>query len=666
MRKLPMKARVSYPLLAFGCFLVTVLIGWSPYGERINNVFYDLYFRQRGPQPPNESIVIVAIDDATLAQHGPLPLDRSLLAQGIRAVAAAQPSLIALDILLADARPGGSSLADFDLRRAIAGHSAEFSRGGPGGLPRPDTPESLRELSALNEFNALSRVPVVLATALEANGEGRWLNPRPEFALSAAAVGHAHADPDGDGVSRQVLLEKQGGGQRYWALALECFRAWLWSANQPITETDAGLEIESISGPVAIPAPRRDQRAMLVNYAGARNTFPQISFSSLGKDPSVAELLSGRIVLIGVTAQGSGDSLFTPFSTAGVPMPGVEIHANVLNTIVSAAYLNRVGETRELLAVFLIIFATLWALVRLQGVWQWIWLVGLAAFVLAAPYGRFLEGEVWPGFTLMTAFGTALLAGEAYQLLVTRKGFQESEQKRKFSQQRFEMAAHEMRTPLASIQASSELLANYPLDDARRGQMIQLLHEESQRLGRLVERFLTVERLSSGEMDLRREPVELTSLVASLVERLRPLADRKRVKLVEQDSTAPLEIAADPELLEFAVSNLVTNGVKYSPAGTQVCIGLAQDDQNAIIHVTDSGPGMSPEESRRVFDRFYRTPSADDSNSPGFGLGLAIAREIAVHHGGDIRVETSSGGGSRFAVRLPLSVAAENPRTVTR
>ncbi|MBI2819580.1 MAG: hypothetical protein HYX73_06345, partial [Acidobacteria bacterium] len=315
---------------------------------------------------------------------------------------------------------------------------------------------------------------------------------------------------------------------------------------------------------------------------------------------------------------------------------------------------------------FVLIFATLWGLVRLQGVWQGAWMIGMAAFVLAAPYGRFLEGEVWPAFSLLAAFGTALVAGEAYQLLVARKSFSESEEKRKQSQQRFEMAAHEMRTPLASIQASSDLLANYRLDDARRGQMVQLLYEESQRLGRLVERFLSVERLSAGEMELHREPVEVTTLVSSLLERLQPLANRKGVQLMEQDAAAPIEIAADPELLEFAVSNLVTNAVKYSPSGTRVRVSWESDGQHAGIHITDSGPGMAPEESRRIFDRFYRAESAEKSDNPGFGLGLAIAREIAQHHGGDVRVESQPGAGSRFTILLPLKTSAENPRTVTR
>jgi len=165
---------------------------------------------------------------------------------------------------------------------------------------------------------------------------------------------------------------------------------------------------------------------------------------------------------------------------------------------------------------------------------------------------------------------------------------------------------------------------------------------------------------------LRREPVELTSLFSALVERLRPLADRKGVRLVEQNSTVPIEMQADPELLEFAVSNLVTNAVKYSPSGSEVRVSWESDGHNAGIHVADSGPGMAPEESRRIFDRFYRTDSGERSDNPGFGLGLAIAREIARHHGGDVRVESQPGSGSRFTILLPLMTSAEKPRTITR
>src|ERR1035437_5071386 len=92
----------SNVLLALFCLIVSLLVGWSSYATRINHTFYDLYFRQRGPRPPAENIVIVAIDDASLARYGALPLNRSLLGRGIRAIQQARPRLVAIDLLLTD------------------------------------------------------------------------------------------------------------------------------------------------------------------------------------------------------------------------------------------------------------------------------------------------------------------------------------------------------------------------------------------------------------------------------------------------------------------------------------------------------------------------------------------------------------------------------------
>jgi signal transduction histidine kinase len=385
----------------------------------------------------------------------------------------------------------------------------------------------------------------------------------------------------------------------------------------------------------------------------------------LAKDPSVAARLRDKIVFVGGTAQATGDRLFTPFSS-GIGMPGVEIHANILHTLLTGNYLRRAGDLDTFLAMLAVVAGSLWVIARFQGLTQFLCLLAIGGVTLVTPYALFLSGQVWPAFSLLAAFGTTLLAGEAYQLLIVRRRYQESEAKRRMSQQRFEMAAHEMRTPLASIQASSELLARYSLENPRREQMMQLLYEESQRLGRLVERFLSVERLSAGEMELHRAEVHLPSCLSAIRERLLPLADRKGVQLVLDETGEAVEIEADPELLEFAVSNLVTNAVKYSPAGTTVRIAWERDEQNAQIHVSDTGPGMTPEQTRRIFDRFYRTDSAKDSQNPGFGLGLAIAREIARHHGGDIRVESKPGAGSRFTVLLPLKNAAEKRKAVSR
>jgi len=341
-----------------------------------------------------------------------------------------------------------------------------------------------------------------------------------------------------------------------------------------------------------------------------------------------------------------------------VGMAGVEIHANILHTLLSGQYLQPAGDLAQALAVLAVSATTSAALFALHGPLLTGALILIGAAVLCGPYGLFLSGQVWPAFSLLIAYGVTLLVCGAYQLLSARRSFAESEARRRRTQQQFEMATHEIRTPLTAIQASSELLSRYPLDEAKRRQMLDLIYQESQRLGKLVERFLSVERLSAGEMQLKRVPVDLCSAVNSTMERLKAAAERKRISLVRDDSASGIEIEGDPELLEFAISNLVNNAVKYSPAGSSVRLALESGNGRARIHVSDSGPGMSREEARKIFDRFYRTKSAEESSAPGFGLGLAIAREIARHHGGDLEVESSPGSGSRFTISLPAAPVA--------
>jgi len=627
----PSQGRLLYVSATAACALVSLALGWTAYASRFNGSFYDLYFRQRGPQAPSRDIVLIAIDDDTLARYGALPLNRSVLAEGIRVIEDSGPSLLAVDLLLADV---SDPAADSKLRDAFAG-----------------------------------AVPLVLSTAMEASPPGRWLHPLPGFVESAAAVAHVHADPDSDGVMRRVLLEKRVGRERYWALALECVRLWLGMSDDPITETEAALEIPRSADKgnfLRVPASRAGERALLINYAGGNDTFPQIGFESLLSRPELRPQLSGKVVLLGVTAQGTGDRLFTPFS-AGVGMPGVEIHANLLHTLLTEQYLRPVGDLPASLAVFGIAAFTAWSLWRFHGLRLLGVLISFGAAVFLLPYRLFLAGSVWPAFSLLLPFGVTLAVCGAWQLFRARRQLDQSEAQRQRSQRQWQMAAHEIRTPLTAIQGSSELLLRYPLDDARREQMIRLISEESERLGKLVERFLSVERLSAGEMELRRAPLDLSSILVAAAERIGPAAERRGIHLVlhllPEDSAAAAEMEGDAELLDFAVSNLVTNAVKYSPAGTTVTLSLERQDDQALVHVADQGPGMTAEESRRIFDRFYRTEAAETSANPGFGLGLAIAREIASHHGGELRVESKPGAGSRFTICLPLILVHERNRS---
>ena len=225
-------------------------------------------------------------------------------------------------------------------------------------------------------------------------------------------------------------------------------------------------------------------------------------------------------------------------------------------------------------------------------------------------------------------------------------------------------ASHELRTPLATIAAAAETLevVNDPKDAQRFRVIIQ---SEAERMSELIEEMLALARLESGLSPPDIRTLELGPLVEQAVERLRPQAERKSVDLSLR--TPEAVVAADPDLTQRALINLVHNAIKFTPAGGQVEVfaesGPLFDPAPMIwLRVRDTGIGVPAAEQPRIFQRFYRVDRARTgersdgaSAAPGTGLGLAVVRHIAEIHGGGVALESAPGDGSTFSFSLPLA-----------
>ena len=181
--------------------------------------------------------------------------------------------------------------------------------------------------------------------------------------------------------------------------------------------------------------------------------------------------------------------------------------------------------------------------------------------------------------------------------------------------------------------------------------MAGIIHKESKRLTGLVETFLNVERVASGAVHLEKRPVALRHLCQEVVERGQLYAARKksRVELEAPD----LQVRADPELLAFAIYNLITNGVKYSPKSSTIQVRVEDATSEVHISVTDNGQGIAPGDKEKIFERFYRSQPAENRGEEGTGIGLSLVKEIVQQHGGTIAVESAPGTGSRFTIAVP-------------
>jgi signal transduction histidine kinase len=229
------------------------------------------------------------------------------------------------------------------------------------------------------------------------------------------------------------------------------------------------------------------------------------------------------------------------------------------------------------------------------------------------------------------------------------------------------IVSHELKTPVAVMQAYVELLQRRAEREQRTAEL-EVLGEiagESQRMLAMVEELLDVQRLEVGVLHLEVSRFDLAALARRLTEALQLTAPAHRIAV---DAPAPVVVVADRRRVEEVVSNLVENAVKYSPDGGEVRVSVALDEHVgqpvARVTVTDQGVGIAPEERARVFDRFYRV-RADRGQlhrgHHGLGLGLYIAREIVRRHGGEIGVEAAPDRGSTFWFHLPVAGPEEEP-----
>jgi signal transduction histidine kinase len=222
--------------------------------------------------------------------------------------------------------------------------------------------------------------------------------------------------------------------------------------------------------------------------------------------------------------------------------------------------------------------------------------------------------------------------------------------------------SHELRAPIGAMRLMTESLERGTVTDADRQQeYFRIIGQECRRLSSLVENVLDFSRIDRGSREFTFEPADLDALVARTVDVMRPYAAERQVKLVlatfAADRPAGLR-RIDGAAIQQALTNLVDNAIKHSPAGAIVAVELQADASSAKIFVEDDGPGIPEEEQERIFEPFYRLGSELRRETQGVGIGLSIAKHIVEAHGGRIVVDSSPGTGSGFTIVLPV---AEEP-----
>ncbi|WP_394686285.1 sensor histidine kinase [uncultured Microbacterium sp.] len=228
------------------------------------------------------------------------------------------------------------------------------------------------------------------------------------------------------------------------------------------------------------------------------------------------------------------------------------------------------------------------------------------------------------------------------------------EQARRAREDLVASVSHELRTPLTSIIGYLDLvLDDDALDDGARDRL-EIAERNASRLLELVADILSQSTASGAgsAVELDRRPADIAALVRAAIESIEPRARDHGIRIITGE-IAPVRAVVDARRVRQIVDNLLSNAVKYIPRGASITVGVITDVQSLSIVVSDDGPGISPSEQARLFERFFRGDAVRKTSTHGSGLGLAISRDLARAHGGEITVRTAPGEGATFTVRLP-------------
>lgn len=215
---------------------------------------------------------------------------------------------------------------------------------------------------------------------------------------------------------------------------------------------------------------------------------------------------------------------------------------------------------------------------------------------------------------------------------------------------------HEIRTPLNALTAATHIVVHPSVTDDKRKSVVETMQSELTRLNSIASRFLDLARLESGRMNFEREAFDIRQLARMSATVVNHQAAKQDITLHVAIPPDLPPVYADRNLIQQVMLNLLTNAIKYNRAAGDVFIEgtLAKDGKSVLIAVRDTGPGISPEDLRHLFERYFRV-SRDEKKAQGTGLGLAIVQRIIEAHGGKIDVSSTLGVGTTFSFTLPVA-----------
>lgn len=606
----------------------------------LNNTLYDRLVALLIKKPASDDIRIIAIDDASIQESGYWPWRRAKHAELLDTLSGARA--VAFDLVFEETNPAYPD-DDATLATAIGQHGR-----------------------------------VVLPLVIDR--DNRHIRPpTPELARATAHFGTINIYPDPDGVIRSASVRNRledGSIVDHLSIAM------LNAAND--TEALARL-------------PDNDQPR-------------RIAFSQLARDSAIvpynrvldgsipARTFDGKYVLVGSWGSGLGDTFATPYSSVLGVMPGVEILANLLNGSLTDRWINELGRvTLALLSLIPVLMCcvalrylspqrSFWfsltmvaaifsmAAVLLQTTLWWLSpLAAMAGTALAYPVWswrsqqvalRHIDGQMAllhkealikpePSDSKAENAYARFLALQDRTLLTRLRQLHQAVDSIRIAQQHrnetIRFLSHDMRAPLNSILALTELQRISPANGSDAGILAQFDHYANRTLA-LVDGFISLSR--AEVVELAFQPIHLTELIARACDDVWAHAQQKQIRIDIGGLPAQAWIRGDGSLLERVWINVLDNALKYSGNGTTITCTLYRDGDQWVSQIQDQGRGMDAASLASAFAPFVRIGENAPDNPSGMGLGLAFVRTVIARHGGQISADSQPGQGTRITIRL--------------
>ncbi len=486
---------------------------------------------------------------------------------------------------------------------------------------------------------------IVAINELPPAGEIDFLKLPPPYALVKVLPGPTTVDKNvlaKDGVTRRMILSADGQ-PTYQVILLQ--------------EIMGGTE-EEISGQFDL----LEANQAYIDFRPT-GTYKPLSFLDLHSGIASPQAIKNKVILVGRdTRETVKDYVFTPYNREIVGMSVLELHANSLDTLFLDRAPRHAPKQINLIITILLSLLTVYVVLSVRPL-PGLGLLGmvLAGFIIGSHLSFFAFCWWLPMAHPLLATFVCYYFFIPYRLIMENRRSWEYFQKNKLLTQVEElksnflrMMSHDLRTPLARIQgmASVVLADTTPLSENQR-HAVETIHRSSEELADFIGSILNLGRIESKEIKLQLKSRDINSVLRDVIAKSEFLA-RKRGLEIRTEFEPMFSFKVDEDLIRQVFTNLLENAIKYSPEGGKILVSTEEVDGQAVVQVADQGMGIPGDDLPHVFDKFFRSNAAKQTEITGTGLGLYLVKYFVELHQGRVEVESQPDKGSTFTVALPM------------